>query len=200
MSASVTDIYGFDPFSTFHQWFVEARAHEPHDPEAVCLATADKNGRPSARMVLIKTITDEGFGFHTNSHSRKGCDIVDNPYGALCFYWKSLRKQVRAEGAIERVSEAAADAYFASRPRSRKIGAWASDQSRPYDEGVLEARIREVEARFEGIENIPRPKYWNGYRLVPERIEFWIAHKDRLHTRFEYVRNEENWDARWVFP
>lgn len=200
MSQDIFDIYGYDPFVLLKQWYTEAEKSEPHDPDAVCLATADAHGRPSARMVLIKQMDERGFRFHTNSESRKGQDLEENPYAALCFYWKSLRKQVRAEGHIERVTVQEADDYFASRPRERKIGAWASDQSRIYPSGTLQGRIAEVESRFEGIDDIPRPPYWNGYNLVPARIEFWIAHKDRLHTRFEYVRTANGWDARWVYP
>lgn len=200
MSIDIINTYGNDPFVLLNQWYTEAEKSEPHDPEAVCLATADAHGRPSARMVLIKQMDERGFKFHTNSESRKGHDLEENPYAALCFYWKSLRKQVRAEGRIERVAAKEADDYFSSRPRARKIGAWASDQSSHYHSGELETRIAEIEARFEGVEDIPRPPYWNGYTLIPERIEFWIAHKDRLHTRFEYIRHTDGWAPHWVCP
>jgi pyridoxamine 5'-phosphate oxidase len=201
MNKSVTNIYGLNPFSIFNAWLDDAKRGEPHDPEVACLATAGKDGLPSARMVLVKDINEKGFRFHTNTQSHKGRDLADNPQAGLCFYWKSLRKQVRAEGKVVPIDEAEVDAYFATRSRARQIGAWASDQSRPFfTQDELDMRIQEAEAQFAGVHDIPRPAYWGGYRLVPDRFEFWIAHQDRVHTRFEYVRGEKGWDAHWVFP
>ena len=201
MSAEIFKTYGNNPYDVFDMWFAEAKAGEPHDPEAVCLATADSQGRPSARMVLIKEITPKGFRFHTNTHSRKGDHLSENPYGALCFYWKSLRKQVRAEGQVVPISPAEADEYFASRRRARQVGAWASDQSRPYcGAHIMDEKIVAAERRFECVDDLPRPDYWSGYRLVPSRIEFWVANRERLHTRFEYIKSGQGWGARWVYP
>lgn len=184
-------------------WLAEAEKTELNDPEAVCLATCDQNGRPSARMVLLKDISQRGFKFHTNADSRKGRDIAQNPYAALCLYWKSTRKQIRIEGRIEQAGADEADAYFATRSIERKIGAWASKQSTPFDKRAdMEEAVKKYEAEFAGADSIPRPPYWLGYRLIPERIEFWIAHEHRLHTRFVFTRPTpaEAWNATWLCP
>src|SRR5687767_9311363 len=163
-----------DPFTLFDEWFAEARESEINDPEATALGTADAAGRPSVRMVLLKGHGPDGFVFYTNEHSAKGEQLAANPHAALLFHWKSLRRQVRIEGAVERVADAQADSYFATRARDSQLGAWASDQSRPLDSRqTFEQRFEEAKRRFAG-KDVPRPLHWRGYRVVPERIEFWI--------------------------
>lgn len=172
-----------DPHTLFDEWMVEARASELNDSNAMALATADAQGRPSVRMVLLKGHDARGFVFYTNGESRKAGDLIANPHVALLFHWKSLRRQVRIEGPITPVSVEEADAYFASRHRYSQLGAWASDQSRPLDSReTFEARFEEVKARFEGGD-VPRPPHWGGYRVAPERIEFWADREYRLHER-----------------
>ncbi len=153
-------------------------------------------------MVLLKSCDENGFVFYTNSQSHKGRDLSENAEASLCFYWKSTRKQVRVEGKIEMVSAAEADTYFTSRPRGSKIGAWASAQSRPLESREqLEDNVRNIEKKYKGRDDIPRPAYWNGYRLKPEMIEFWIADIDRLHHRFEYRREKDGkWFSGWLYP
>lgn len=193
--------YGHDPIDLFKAWLTEAEDQELNDPSAFCLATCDKQGRPSARMVLMKDLSQQGIKFHTNANSRKGQDITDNPYGALCVHWKSLRKQIRAEGLIKPVETEETDAYFQTRSRNRQIGAWASQQSKNYEtRNDLFSAIKESEDRFKDTTNIPRPEYWQGFRLIPKRYEFWIGNRDRLHTRFEYILDNEKWTARWMYP
>jgi pyridoxamine 5'-phosphate oxidase len=189
-----------DPFQLFDTWFAEARAGEPNDPEAMALATADSAGRPSVRMVLLKGYGPDGFVFYTNLDSRKGSELEANPHAALLFHWKSLRRQVRIEGAVEPVTATAADAYFALRPRDSQIGAWASDQSWPLsDRATFEARYEQVKARFEG-RPIPRPERWAGFRVVPERIEFWLDRAHRLHERRLFVRAGSEWSEGLLYP
>ena len=189
-----------DPFSLFEEWFAEARLSEPNDPEAMALATADAEGRPSVRMVLLKGHDDRRFVFYTNLDSRKGGDLADNPNAALLFHWKSLRRQIRIEGSVEPVSEAEADAYFATRSRDSRLGAWASDQSRPLaSRAAFEARYEELRVRFAGGD-VPRPPRWSGYRLLPDRIEFWTDRPHRLHERRLFVRDGEHWDEGLLYP
>jgi pyridoxamine 5'-phosphate oxidase len=189
-----------DPFALFDAWFAEARAAEPGLPEAVAVATADAAGRPSVRMVLLKGHGPDGFVFYTNGESRKAEDLAANARAALLFYWKSLARQVRVEGAVEPMSDAAADAYFATRSRDSQLGAWASDQSRPLDRReAFEARFEAVKARFEGGE-VPRPSFWGGYRVVPAAIEFWQDRAHRLHERRLFVRNGERWSEGLLYP
>jgi len=177
-----------DPFALFDEWFTEARASEPNDPEAMALATADADGRPSVRMVLLKGHGPDGFVFYTNEHSAKGDQLAINPRAALLLHWKSMRRQIRVEGPVERVPNEQADAYFASRARDSQLGAWASDQSRPLDQReTFEARFEEVKRRFDG-QRVPRPAHWGGYRVAPERIEFWTDRPHRLHERRLFVR------------
>jgi pyridoxamine 5'-phosphate oxidase len=177
-----------DPFELFETWFAEAQASEPDEPEAMAVATAGENGRPSARMVLLKDRSPLGFVFYTHEQSAKGEDLSQNPRAALLFHWKSLCRQVRIEGAVERVSDAEADAYFATRARDSQLGAWASDQSRPLDSREnFERRFEEVRRRFDG-QAVPRPASWGGYRVVPDRIEFWTAREHRLHERRLFTR------------
>jgi pyridoxamine 5'-phosphate oxidase len=190
-----------DPFALFDNWFAAARASEPNDPEAMALATADRAGRPSVRMVLLKGHDARGFVFYTNDESRKGGELAANRHASLLFHWKSLRRQVRIEGSVERVDEAEADAYFASRGRDSQLGAWASDQSRPLDERAhFMARFEEMQARFEGGA-VPRPPHWGGYRVAPRRIEFWSDGEHRLHERRLFTsRRDGGWDEGLLYP
>lgn len=177
------DFSGADPYDLFRRWLAEAERSEPNDPNAVALATADGAGVPSVRMVLLKGVDDRGFVFYTNLESRKGEQLQANRNAALCFHWKSLRRQVRVEGAVEQVGDAEADAYFQTRPRGSQIGAWASRQSRPLEgRWELEKRVAEFTARH-AIGHIPRPPHWSGFRVLPKRIEFWQDRPFRLHDR-----------------
>lgn len=189
-----------DPFALFDTWFAEARITEPNDSNAVALATADAEGRPSLRMVLLKGHGPEGFVFYTNEESRKAEELDANRHAALLFHWKSLRRQVRIEGAVTRVSAEESDAYFASRSRDSQLGAWASDQSRPLpDRATFEARYEEMRARFEGGA-VPRPPHWGGYRVTPSAIEFWQDREHRLHERRLFVRTADGWDQGLLYP
>ena len=194
------DLMADDPDALFEEWLTEARLSEPNDPIATALATADAEGRPSVRMVLLKGHDARGFVFYTNLDSRKGRELAANPHAALLFHWKSLRRQVRVEGAVEPVSDAEADAYFASRARESQLGAWASDQSRPLDRReTFEARYQEMVARFESGE-VPRPPRWSGWRVVPERIEFWSDRAFRLHERRLFTRAGDGWSEGLLYP
>ena len=189
-----------DPFQLFDEWYAEARTAEINDPDAMALATADSGGYPSVRMVLLKGHGPEGFVFYTNRESRKGYELAANPRASLLFHWKALRRQVRIEGAIAPVPNAEADAYFATRSRDSQLGAWASDQSRPLESReVFEARFEEVEARFEGAD-VPRPPHWGGYRLVPDRIEYWNDRPHRLHERRLFTRSIDGWTEGLLYP
>ena len=189
-----------DPFQLFDAWYTEARETEPNDSNAVALATADADGRPSVRMVLLKGHGPDGFVFYTNRESRKAGDIAVNRQAALLFHWKSLRRQIRIEGALTLATDAESDAYFASRSRDSQLGAWASDQSRPLDtRATFEARFAAMEARFAGSE-VPRPPHWGGYRVVPARIEFWQDRAHRLHERRLFVRDGDGWQEGLLYP
>jgi pyridoxamine 5'-phosphate oxidase len=194
------DIRNRDPIALFQEWLAEAETSEPNDPTAMCLATVDAAGSPSARMVLLKGVDSGGFAFYTNLESRKGNELAHEKFAALCFHWKSLRRQVRVEGAIEPVSDAEADAYFASRARVSQLGAWASDQSRPLDSrATLEARVSEMEARFAG-RPVPRPPNWSGFRVLPRAIEFWKDGPFRLHDRIVFRRAGSAWSTERLYP
>ena len=189
-----------DPHQLFEHWFAEARAAEPNDAEAMALATAGAGGRPSVRMVLLKGHDDRGFAFYTNAQSRKGGEIAANPRAALVFHWKSLRRQARIEGRIEPTDAAEADAYFATRSRDARLGAWASDQSRPLaSRAAFEARYERTVAEHEG-RDVPRPDYWWGYRIVPDRIEFWTDRPHRLHERRLFTLSEGGWSEGLLYP
>ena len=189
-----------EPFGLFDRWFAEAKTSEPSLAEAMSLATATPDGRPTLRMVLLKDVSPAGFVFYTNAQSRKGEEIAANPNAAICFHWKSLGRQVRAEGSLTQVSDAEADAYWASRPRASQIAGWASEQSRPLAaRSVLEARVKEFEARFEG-QPVPRPAQWTGFRLAPEVIEFWHDVPNRLHERLLFLGHDDHWHTHRLFP
>lgn len=189
-----------DPFAQFAAWMAEAAQTEPNDPNAMSLATVAPDGRPSVRIVLLKGADANGFVFYTNLESRKGNELKRNPHAALLFHWKQLHRQIRIEGQVGPVTDAEADAYYASRHRISRLGAWASDQSRPLESrAVLEARLKEAEARYPG-DDIPRPAYWSGFRLVPERIEFWQDQPYRLHDRTIFSRAGDGWTTHKLFP
>ena len=193
---------GADPLALFDAWLDEARAREANDPTAACLATATRDGAPSARMVLLKGVADAGFVFYTNLGSRKARELAANPRAALCCHWKSLRRQVRIEGAVAPVSGAEADGYFASRSRASRIGAWASRQSQPLQgRFALKARAARFAARF-AAGDVPRPSFWSGFRLAPESIEFWRDGAFRLHDRVVFSRAGPagRWSGRRLFP
>ena len=189
-----------DPFAEFARWFADAVTNEINDPNAMTLATATATGAPSARMVLLKGYDEAGFVFYTNLGSRKASEIRANPQAALCFHWKSARRQVRIEGAVGAVDDAEADAYFATRPRISQLGAWASKQSqRLQGRFELEARVARTAARF-GVGPVPRPPFWSGFSLVPEVFEFWEDRPFRLHMRMVYRRSAEGWVVEELYP
>jgi pyridoxamine 5'-phosphate oxidase len=189
-----------DPIRLFDEWFADARASEANDPEAMALATVGEDGRPSARMVLLKGHGADGFVFFTNGESAKGAQLAANPRAALLFHWKSRRRQVRIEGPVELVPDSVADGYFATRRRDSQLGAWASDQSRPLDRReTFEARFEAMKQRFAGAD-VPRPPHWRGYRVIPERIEFWTDRAHRLHERRLFTRDANGWTEGLLYP
>jgi len=189
-----------DPFALFDSWYAEAKASEPNDPNAMALATADADGRPAVRMVLLKGHGADGFVFYTNRTSRKADDLRQNMQAGLLFHWKSLRRQIRIEGRVTLASEAESDAYFASRGRDSQLGAWASDQSSPLESrATFEARFAEMQARFDGGD-VPRPPHWGGYRVTPDRIEFWQDRAHRLHERRLFTPTDGGWREGLLFP
>jgi pyridoxamine 5'-phosphate oxidase len=191
-----------DPFALFHAWFAEAAEKEINDPDAVTLATVDASGLPDARAMLCKQVDERGFVFYTNGQSAKGAEIAANPKAAILFHWKSLRRQVRARGTLARLSDAESDAYFVTRPRVSRIGAWASQQSQPLESRArLEQTVAELTAKF-GDGAIPRPPHWGGFRLTPVQIEFWHDGQYRLHDRvvFTRAREGEPWRRQRLFP
>ena len=190
-----------DPIATFDAWFAEARASEPNDPDAMCLATATPDGAPSARMVLLKGHGPEGFVFYTNAHSRKGEEIRANMRAALLFHWKSLRRQVRIEGPLAEVGADEADAYFHSRPFRSQVGSAASDQSRPLpDREAYLNRVEQLSAAYEEAGEVPRPPHWTGFRLTPKAIELWSDRANRLHERRRFMREGDGWTSTLLYP
>lgn len=191
-----------EPYSLFDTWFAEAEKSELNDPNAMALATVNADGQPALRMVLLKGHGADigGFIFYTNLESRKGNDLRANQNVALLFHWKSLRRQIRIEGPVQRVDDATADAYFATRSRNSQLGAWASDQSRPLAErATFEARFAEMESRFDG-KDVPRPPHWSGHLVKPKAMEFWQDREFRLHERWRYERAGEGWTTGMLYP
>ena len=196
----MTDHPKSEPYELFRKWLAEAEASEPNDANAMALASVGADGQPSVRMVLLKDADIRGFVFYTNYESRKGRQLLETRKAALVLHWKTLGRQVRAEGAVESVSEEEADAYFASRHRSSQIGAWASQQSRPLESRFeLEKRVALFAAKY-AIGTVPRPAYWSGFRVVPDRIEFWENRPFRLHDRLVYHRAGEGWTTEKLYP
>jgi pyridoxamine 5'-phosphate oxidase len=190
---------GSDPTALFRAWLNDAESGELNDPNAAALATASRDGMPNVRMVLVKRVDERGFSFFTNAESQKGAELAENPRAAMCFHWKSLRRQVRVLGPVEELSASEADEYFRSRSRLSQLGAVASAQSRVLESReVLEANVRRVDSEFPG--EIPRPDYWKGYILRPQRIEFWQDGAGRLHDRFLYTRTADGWQVDRLFP
>ena len=189
-----------DPVSLFHDWFEKAKGIEVSLPEAMSVASVATDGRPSTRMVLLKHADEHGFVFYTNLTSRKGVEITANSYVALLFHWKSLKQQIRIEGVAEPVTDEEADDYFASRDRGAQIGAWASDQSSPMDSRFdLEKRVAQYTAKF-GVSKVDRPPFWSGFRVNPERYEFWSEGQFRLHERLVFQKEGMNWRTERLFP
>jgi len=189
-----------DPIALFGEWLDDAARSEPNDPNAMALATVDDDGLPDVRMVLLKGHDAAGFVFFTNVESAKGRELLAHSKAALCFHWKSLRRQIRVRGPVTTVSAAEADEYFASRPRGSRIGAWASKQSRPLESRfALEKAVAVYTAKF-GIGEIPRPEYWSGFRLAPVAIEFWHDRPFRLHDRLKFTRTADGWEKTRLYP
>jgi len=191
---------GNDPLALFHTWYQDAIRSGLYLPESTALGTATPEGRPSVRFVLLKAYDDRGFVFYTNYDSRKAAELDANPQATLVFHWAVLQRQVRVEGTTEKASEEESKAYFRSRPRGSRIGAWASEQSRPLaSRAELEQRVREFERKFEG-EDVPLPPFWGGYRLIPESVEFWQGRANRLHDRIKFIREGGGWARSRLYP
>jgi pyridoxamine 5'-phosphate oxidase len=189
-----------EPYTLFKTWLGEAEKSESNDPNAMALATVDKTGLPDVRMVLLKGYDEHGFVFYTNFESNKGKELLSSMKAALCFHWKSLRRQVRVRGPVEKVSDTEADAYFKSRPRGSRIGAWASKQSRPLESRfALEKAVAEYTAKY-AIGDIPRPPYWSGFRILPQTIEFWQDKPFRLHDRLVFTKAGDKWATERLYP
>ena len=190
-----------NPIELFKKWFAKAEETEINDPNAVAVATVDDNNQPSVRMVLLKGLSDKGFVFYTNFNSKKGNELKENQKASMCFHWKSLRRQVRAIGKVEEVSTKEADDYFNSRPYKNRIGAWASSQSAILDQReTFTNKIKQFEKKFPDQNNVPRPPYWSGWRLLPEEIEFWLDGEGRIHERLNYRKKNGNWEKELLYP
>lgn len=203
VEAAAADFFAFDdPFALFDLWMADASAAEPNDPNAMAVATVDDTGLPDVRIILLKGVDERGFVFFTNFESAKGRELGATPKAALCFHWKSIRRQVRVRGPVAPVSAAEADEYFATRPRDSQIGAWASRQSRPLDSRAkFEAEIAEMAKRYDGGD-VPRPPHWSGYRVTPLQVEFWHDRPFRLHDRLRFTRASEGaaWSKTRLYP
>ncbi len=190
-----------NPIDLFKNWFSEAEKSEINDPNAVAVATADKSNQPNVRMVLLKGLSNKGFVFYTNFTSKKGEELKNNLKSSMCFHWKSLRRQVRVLGTVEEVSKKEADDYFNSRPYKNKIGAWASTQSKVLDERkTFLKKVEEFEKRYKEKDSVPRPPYWSGWRVIPKEIEFWLDGEGRIHERLLYVKENEKWKKKLLYP
>lgn len=190
-----------DPFEQFDRWWQDVIAADITEPNGMTLATASPDGKPSARIVLLKGCDRRGFVFYTNYRSRKGRELLANPHAALVWWWDALERQVRAEGSVQQLDPAESDAYFNSRPKSSRLGAWTSEQSQTIgDRHILERRQAELEAQYANTEDIPRPEHWGGFRLVPEHIEFWQGRSSRLHDRLLYSRKDDGWAIERLSP
>ena len=190
-----------NPIDLFKKWYTKAKDSEINDPNALALATSDKSNQPNVRMVLLKDFSNKGFVFYTNFESRKGNELKDNQKASMCFHWKSLRRQVRVIGKVEKVSDKEADDYFYSRPYKNRIGAWASSQSRILDkrENFLK-KIKEFEKKYPNENNVPRPPYWSGWRVLPREIEFWVDAEGRIHERLNYRNKNGKWIKELLYP
>ena len=190
-----------NPIELFKKWFAKAEESEINDPNAVAIATANKNNQPNVRMVLLKGLSDKGFVFYTNFNSKKGEELKENTKASMCFHWKSLRRQVRIIGKVEEVSTKEADEYFYSRPYKNRIGAWASSQSKKLDRReTFIKKIKEYEEKFPNQNDVPRPSHWSGWRLIPEEIEFWLDGEGRIHERLNYRKKNDQWDKELLYP
>jgi pyridoxamine 5'-phosphate oxidase len=190
-----------EPLPLFKAWFREAEQVESSDPTAFALATADASGKPSVRMLLLKGASEGGFAFYTNLDSRKAAELRENPRASICFHWKNLRRQIRASGTVTPVSDAEADAYFASRDHGSRLGAWASLQSSPMvARAELEQRLAELQAKYPEGSEVPRPPHWSGWSLNPGEIEFWLHGADRLHERLLYKKTGDGWERSILYP
>jgi pyridoxamine 5'-phosphate oxidase len=199
-SLSESDVHP-DPIHQFEAWFDEALDSQLAEPNAMTLATADRNGRPSARTVLLKGFDEDGFVFYTNFESRKGVDLFENPQAALLFTWLELERQIRIEGTVEKVSAATSEIYFHSRPKASQIGAWSSPQSKVIpDRSILEQKVAELSIRYADAMVLPLPPHWGGYRVRPEHIEFWQGRESRLHDRILYTRSGDDWKIQRLAP
>ena len=190
-----------NPIELFEKWFNKAKRSEINDPNALALATSNTKNQPNVRMVLLKGLSDKGFVFYTNLKSQKGREIEDNKKASMCFHWKSIRRQVRVLGNLEKVTNEEADEYFKSRPYKNKIGAWASSQSDTLEKReIFNEKIIEYENKFKDNQNVPRPSHWSGWRLIPVEIEFWLDGEGRIHERLVYTKDNDKWKKRLLYP
>ena len=190
-----------NPFKLFEEWFDLAKEKEPNDPNALALATSDKEGNPNVRMVLLKGLSDKGFVFYTNFNSKKGGELKENQKASMCFHWKSIRRQVRIIGKVEEVTAKEADEYYNSRPYKNRISAWASSQSQILDKrDTFLSKIKEFEKKYPDQNNVPRPPHWSGWRVLPDEIEFWVDGEGRIHERLNYKKNNGKWEKELLYP